>query len=97
MKNKIEFLLATGKFSISSIVNRPVALGYNIEKRLEPRLQILRLLENRNLIEKWPSLSVVSSITDYMFFDKFIRPYYDKIGEECIIKKFVAGKKELKV
>ncbi|KAG6400256.1 hypothetical protein SASPL_137081 [Salvia splendens] len=94
LKNKIEFLLATGKFSASSIVACPVALGYNIEKRLEPRIQILRLLESKNLIEKWPSLSGISSFTDYMFFDKFIRPYYDEIGEERIIMKFVKGKKE---
>ncbi|XP_047956303.1 uncharacterized protein LOC125202033 [Salvia hispanica] len=97
MKSKIELLLGTGKYGVASIVANPVALGYNIEKRLEPRMQILRLLESRNLIETWPGLSLFASCTDYMFFDKFIRPYYDKIGEECIIKKFVAGKKELKV
>ncbi|XP_047977409.1 uncharacterized protein LOC125219470 [Salvia hispanica] len=43
MKNKIEFLIATGKFSVSSIVACPVALSYNIERRLGPRMQILRL------------------------------------------------------
>ncbi|XP_047954072.1 uncharacterized protein LOC125200473 [Salvia hispanica] len=95
LKKKIEFLLATGKFNISSVVACPVALACSIEKRLEPRMQILRLLESRNLIEKWPSLSGISSFTDYMFFDKFIRPYYDEIGEECIIKKFVTGKKRV--
>ncbi|XP_047957287.1 uncharacterized protein LOC125202853 [Salvia hispanica] len=95
LKNKIEFLLATGKFNISSVVACPVALACSIEKRLEPRMQILRLLEIRNLIEKWPSLSGISSFTDYMFFDKFIRPYYDEIGEECIIKKFVTGNKRV--
>ncbi|XP_042018373.1 transcription termination factor MTERF4, chloroplastic-like [Salvia splendens] len=95
LKNKIEFLLATGKFSASSIVTCPAALGYNIEKRLEPRMQILRLLESRNLIEKWPSLSGITSFTDYMFFDKFIRPCYDEIGEERIIMKFVTGKERV--
>ncbi|KAL1540485.1 hypothetical protein AAHA92_24835 [Salvia divinorum] len=86
LKNKIEFLLATGKFNISDIVTCPVALGYNIEKRLEPRLQILKLLERRNLIEKWPALSVLSIITDTEFFDRFSKPYCDVIGEEQITK-----------
>ncbi|KAG6400257.1 hypothetical protein SASPL_137082 [Salvia splendens] len=76
LKKKIEFLLATGKFNIASIVACLAALGCSIEKRLEPRMQILRLLESRNLIEK---------------------PYYDEIGEECIIKKFVTGKKRVEV
>ncbi|XP_042013932.1 uncharacterized protein LOC121762191 [Salvia splendens] len=70
LKNKIELLLATG----------------NIENRLEPRLQILRLLETRNLIEKWPVLSAVSIFTDVRFFDRFVRPYCDVIGEEHITK-----------
>ncbi|XP_047956339.1 uncharacterized protein LOC125202042 isoform X2 [Salvia hispanica] len=48
LKNKIEFFLATGKFSVSDIVTCPVALGCSIENRLEPRLQILRLLEKRH-------------------------------------------------
>ncbi|XP_042014185.1 uncharacterized protein LOC121762386 isoform X1 [Salvia splendens] len=57
LKKKIEFLLATGKYNIANIVTCPVTLGCSIENRLEPRLQILRLLESRNLIQKWPVLS----------------------------------------
>ncbi|KAL1540484.1 hypothetical protein AAHA92_24834 [Salvia divinorum] len=97
LKNKIEFLLATGKFDMANIVTCPVALGCSIENRLEPRLQILRLLESRNLIKKPPVLSSISSFTDSKFFDKYIRPYYDEIGEENTIEKFVMGKKELKL
>ncbi|XP_057794577.1 uncharacterized protein LOC131010893 [Salvia miltiorrhiza] len=86
MKNKIELVLDTGKYNKSNIVTCPSAIGYSIEKRLEPRMQILRLLESRNLIEKWPSLSAFARFTDDRFFNMFIRPYYDEIGQECITK-----------
>ncbi|XP_057775142.1 uncharacterized protein LOC130994121 [Salvia miltiorrhiza] len=46
IKNVIELLVATGKYDMSSIVTCPSALGCSIEKRLEPRLQILWLLES---------------------------------------------------
>ncbi|XP_057794575.1 uncharacterized protein LOC131010890 [Salvia miltiorrhiza] len=95
MKNKIELLLATGKYNVSNIVTYPTALGCSIEKRLDPRMQTLRLLESKNLIQKWPSLSTVITFTDDRFFDKFIRPYYDNIGEENITKIFVRRQKEM--
>ncbi|XP_047954065.1 transcription termination factor MTERF4, chloroplastic-like [Salvia hispanica] len=93
MTNKVELLLATRKYGVTSIVANPVALGGSIEKRLEPRVQILRLLESRNLIEKWPSLSFLATSTDGRFIDRFIRPYYDVIGKEHIAKVFIEGRK----
>ncbi|XP_057794576.1 uncharacterized protein LOC131010892 [Salvia miltiorrhiza] len=95
MKNKIELLLATGKYNIANIVSNSTALGRSIEKRLQPRLQILGLMESRNLIQQWPSLSRVASFTDDRFFERFIRPYYDKIGEENITKIFGGRQKKI--
>lgn len=94
MKEVIEFLLASGRYDTSSIVASPSALVCSIEKRLEPRMQILMLLESRYLIEKWPCLAVVSTLTDARFFDRFVRPHYDAIGDEHITKLFVEGIKK---
>ncbi|XP_057793319.1 uncharacterized protein LOC131009935 [Salvia miltiorrhiza] len=52
IKNVIDLLVATSKYNMSSIVTCPSVLGCSIEKRLEPRLQILRLVDSRNLIAK---------------------------------------------
>ncbi|XP_057780865.1 uncharacterized protein LOC130999358 [Salvia miltiorrhiza] len=93
MKNVVEHLLATGRYKISSIVTCPAALGYSVKKRIEPRLQILRLLESRSLIEKWPKLSAVATLTEDRFFDRFVKPYCDEIGEEHITKIYVEGRK----
>ncbi|KAL8557219.1 hypothetical protein ACS0TY_004603 [Phlomoides rotata] len=67
-----QLLLATGKFSISSIIDSPASLGCSIENRLEPRLRILGILESKNLI-KWPSLGTISALTDNKFFEKFVK------------------------
>ncbi|XP_042013929.1 uncharacterized protein LOC121762189 [Salvia splendens] len=88
LKSKVELLLATGKYNVSSIVAFPLALGFSVEKRIEPRIQILKLLESRNLIKKWPCLATVLRPSDAEFIEKFIRPYYDEIGEELITQRF---------
>ncbi|KAL1540492.1 hypothetical protein AAHA92_24840 [Salvia divinorum] len=51
LKNKVELLLATGKYSVSNIAASPSALGFSVEKRIEPRIQILKLLEKLMLEE----------------------------------------------
>ena len=89
LKSKIELLLAAGKYNVSSIVAFPAALGLGAEKRIEPRMQILRLLESSNLIEKWPCLSLVLKLTDGKFVERFIRPYCDEIGEERITRRWL--------
>ncbi|KAH6782388.1 hypothetical protein C2S52_000756 [Perilla frutescens var. hirtella] len=85
----IELVLATGKYNISNIVDSPVLLGFSIEKRLEPRLQILGVLESRNLIKKQPALGTILRSSDDKFIDRFVRPYYDEIGKEYIPKIYV--------
>lgn len=74
IKTIVELLLDTGKYTISSIVVYPKSLQSSIEKRYMPRLQILRILESRDLIKDWPSLTTVSWLSDVRFFKKFSIP-----------------------
>lgn len=74
IKKITELLLDTRKYTISSIVMYPKSLQSSIEKRYMPRLQILGVLESRNLIKEWPSLATVSVLSDDKFFKKFISP-----------------------
>ncbi|XP_057780862.1 uncharacterized protein LOC130999353 [Salvia miltiorrhiza] len=97
MKNVTEHLLATGRYKISSIVTCPVALQCSVKKTLEPRLQILRLLESMSLIEKWPSLSAVARLQEVRFFDRFVKPYCDEIGERTHHNDVCRGLKEAKL
>lgn len=82
----VELLLGTGKYNISNIVSNPSSLGCSIQKRLEPRLQILGVLESRNLIETWPGFARICQWKDDEFYDKVIRPYHDEIGKEHITR-----------
>ncbi|KAL8523382.1 hypothetical protein ACS0TY_013370 [Phlomoides rotata] len=72
VKNTKDILLATGKFDISSIVNCPRSLWCNIDKRYIPRLQILGILETKNLIKQWPCLATICTLSDDKFSDNYI-------------------------
>ncbi|KAL7154711.1 hypothetical protein ABFS83_03G019800 [Erythranthe nasuta] len=49
-----ELALEIGKFNMSSIVNNPMSFACSIENRYKPRLEVLRILESRRLINCWP-------------------------------------------
>ncbi|KAL3830451.1 hypothetical protein ACJIZ3_019253 [Penstemon smallii] len=81
MKKVKELLLATGKYDMSSIVNRPTSLCCSIDNRYKPRLQVLGVLEGKKLITKWPSLGTLHTISDEQFYEKFVGPYLNDVGD----------------
>ncbi|KAL2471606.1 Mitochondrial transcription termination factor family protein [Abeliophyllum distichum] len=81
LKKVMEVLLATGKYDISCIVNCPASFICSVEKKLEPRMQVLTILDSRNLIEKWPSLATIIKMSDIKFFEKFVNPFLNEVGE----------------
>ncbi|XP_075518808.1 uncharacterized protein LOC142552833 [Primulina tabacum] len=84
MKMVKEVLLASGKYDMSTIVNYPVSLMYSVEKRYKPRLEVLRILETKKLIENWPSLGVLCTISDAQFSERFVAPYFKEFGKVYI-------------
>ncbi|KAI3465059.1 hypothetical protein Pfo_021722 [Paulownia fortunei] len=97
IKKVTEVLLETGKYDMSCIVNSPTSLLYSVEKRYRPRLQVLGILEKRNLIKNWPSLGTMHLISDEKFFKKFVAPYLDEVGEVYIARIAVSGNGEMKL
>ncbi|KAL3845841.1 hypothetical protein ACJIZ3_003244 [Penstemon smallii] len=85
-------LVETGKYNVSCIVNNPTSLKFSVETRYKPRLQILRVLEKRNLIKEWPSLPALYQMSDKKFYDKFVAPFISEIG-----KDIVCGKRDMKL
>ncbi|KAL0439955.1 UNVERIFIED_CONTAM: hypothetical protein Slati_2478500 [Sesamum latifolium] len=81
LKKITEVLLETGKYDMSCIINTPTSLLYSVGKRYRPRLQVLEVLEKRNLIKNWPALGTVTLTSDQKFFEKFVAPYLDEVGE----------------
>ncbi|XP_059629845.1 transcription termination factor MTERF5, chloroplastic-like [Cornus florida] len=76
-----QLFLSTGKCDISYVVNNPDLLGYSVESRLKPRLRVLDVLESRNLLLKKQSLATVCRMTDKKFFDKYLLPHSNEVGE----------------
>lgn len=92
IKRVKELLVATGKFDVSSIVDHPCLLGCSIEKRLKPRLQIIGVLESKNLIKKWPSLGTIYTLSDDKFLDRYVRPYSIKVGKKFKTMSYLKGR-----
>ncbi|KAL8514001.1 hypothetical protein ACS0TY_013206 [Phlomoides rotata] len=84
IKKITELLLATGKFNMGDIGHFPVSFMFSIEKRYTPRLRILGILESKNLIKEWPSLCTICTLSDDVFFKRFISPYLHQVGDAYI-------------
>lgn len=84
VKKIAEGLVGTGKFDLSSIVECPRSLMSSYEKRYEPRL---RILQDRNIIEDWPTLCTLYHLTDAKFYERFVSPYLDRLGDDVCIPK----------
>ncbi|PIN22412.1 Mitochondrial transcription termination factor, mTERF [Handroanthus impetiginosus] len=94
IKKTKDVLLATGKYSLSCIINNPMSLGCSVEKRYEPWLQVLGILENKNLIKRWPSLGTIYPMSDKKFFEKFVCPHLNDVGEVFILRNSVKDRRE---
>ncbi|KAL0432712.1 UNVERIFIED_CONTAM: hypothetical protein Slati_2605500 [Sesamum latifolium] len=94
LKEVKEVLLATGKYNLSCIINCPISLKYSIENRYKPRLQVLEMLESKNMIESWPKFSTLCQMSNKRFYEKFIGPYLDEVGDVCMAKSALSGTRE---
>lgn len=79
-----KLLVATGRFDLSDMVKDPSTFLCSIEKRYKPRIQVLEILESKKVIEKWPSLRTICRMPHDKFFEKFVRPYSEYLGEVCV-------------
>ncbi|KAJ7965691.1 Transcription termination factor like [Quillaja saponaria] len=80
IKDVTELLLSVRNHDISFVVNHPELLVCSVERRLKPRLEVIEILENKNLFQKKPSLTTVCKISDKEFLVKFVIPYSDELS-----------------
>ncbi|PIN22420.1 hypothetical protein CDL12_04869 [Handroanthus impetiginosus] len=84
-----EIVLATGKYDISYIAKNPTFLCRSIEKWHKPRLQVLEVLERKKLITDWPAFTTMFKMSEKKFFEKFVGPYIDELGDVYLAKNAV--------
>lgn len=81
IRNIMELLLSTRRSDISYIVNHPDLLICSLEHRLKPRIQVMEILEKKNLLKKKPSLYTICKISEKRFSEKYVLPYSKELKE----------------
>ncbi|KAK4434188.1 hypothetical protein Salat_0581500 [Sesamum alatum] len=97
LKKLKRVLLASGKYDVLCIINHPTSLICSIENRYEPRLQMLGILESRNLIKDWPRFPALYKTSDEAFFKKYVGPYLNEVGHLSTVKRAFSIKRYAKL
>lgn len=66
-----DVLLETGKSGKPCIIKNPVSLMYRVAKRYKPRLQVSKALEQMCLINEWPAIATIGTMTNKTFCQFF--------------------------
>ncbi|OIT19052.1 hypothetical protein A4A49_59022, partial [Nicotiana attenuata] len=68
-------------FEPSYLASRPSILIYSLEKRVIPRMQVLKILDEKKLKRRKWALYPVLVLTESKFIDYFVLPYKDQIPD----------------
>ncbi|XP_059281210.1 uncharacterized protein LOC132034889 [Lycium ferocissimum] len=78
-------------FEPAYLVSHPAILGYSLEKRVLPRMQVLKILDEKKLQRRKLALYGVVSMAESKFVEYFVLPYKDQIPDLYEpLKKIVA-------
>ncbi|XVF82912.1 hypothetical protein PTKIN_Ptkin16aG0089200 [Pterospermum kingtungense] len=77
IKAAMSFYVNTVGCKPSYIANRPVLLGFSLNKRLIPRWSLFQVLLSRGLVEKEISVRELFESSEKDFFERFVIPYED--------------------
>lgn len=84
LKEVSKVLLEIGKADTAYLVARPELFMLSAECRLKPRLQVLRILESKNLLKRKPNLTTTCKISEKVFLNKYVFPYLDVVGDAYV-------------
>ncbi|XP_057533392.1 uncharacterized protein LOC130811207 [Amaranthus tricolor] len=76
-----EVLLSSGSVDLTFLIQRSELLIYSAGSRIKPRLDIIKVLMSKNLLQKEPSTCTVYKMSDKAFIHRYVLPYADEIGE----------------
>ncbi|XP_055835062.1 uncharacterized protein LOC129903529 [Solanum dulcamara] len=63
------------------LASQPSVLIYSLEKRVVPRMQVLKILDKKKLERRKLALYTVVSLSETKFIDYFVLPYKDQIPD----------------
>ncbi|MCD9639243.1 hypothetical protein HAX54_023649 [Datura stramonium] len=78
-------------FEIAYLVSHPAILCFSLGKRVVPRMQVLKILDEKKVERRRLDLYYVLSLTEAKFIDYFVLPYKDQLPDLYEqLKKIVA-------
>ncbi|KAL5559025.1 hypothetical protein UlMin_035236 [Ulmus minor] len=84
IKEVADVLITAGNIDISYVVKHPELLMYSLEKRIIPRLGVIEILEEKNILKKRPSLSTIVTISSKMFSERYVLPHSNELGVQYV-------------
>ncbi|CAM8960772.1 unnamed protein product [Rhodiola kirilowii] len=81
IRASFDFLVNTMKLDVPSIVARPLILMYGLEKRVRPRMNVLKVLKLKNLVNENVNLNKVMPVSEECFLRKYVKPYQELVPE----------------
>ncbi|CAI9760304.1 unnamed protein product [Fraxinus pennsylvanica] len=84
----MDFFVNKMGLSPAILVQWPVALFYNFEKRIVPRCRVVKVLVDKGLVKEYTLMSILVR-TEEQFLDKFVRKYDNVLPE--LKDKYYAG------
>jgi mTERF domain-containing protein len=76
---KIEFLINEAAMEPQYIVERPVLLTFSLEKRLVPRHYVMKVLQEKELLNSNTNFFTITKLGDETFKLKFIDCHKDSV------------------
>ncbi|ESQ29222.1 hypothetical protein EUTSA_v10024090mg [Eutrema salsugineum] len=83
---KTEFVVKKMNWSLKALASNPAVFGYNMEKRIVPRCNVIKALLSKGLLGKGSELPPVSSVlscTDEKFLNKYVMKH-EKLEPELM-------------
>ncbi|KAK8315153.1 hypothetical protein V6Z12_D01G221000 [Gossypium hirsutum] len=81
IKQVTDFLLNRTNVGISFIISHPMVLICSLERRLKPRLLVIKTLESKNSLRRKVSMTTIYKMPDKKFREKYVVPYLKELEE----------------
>ncbi|KAF8722527.1 hypothetical protein HU200_022354 [Digitaria exilis] len=79
IQGNLDFLMKDVGLEVSYIVRRPALLKYSVERRLLPRHILIKVLNEKGLLEGKQDYYVTASLAEKIFVEKFVHPFENHV------------------
>ncbi|XP_055834661.1 transcription termination factor MTERF5, chloroplastic-like [Solanum dulcamara] len=81
IQEKLNLLMEELSFESAYLASHPAILSYSLDKRVVPRMQVLKILDEKKLARRKMMLYTVLSLTEIKFIEYFVLPYKYQIPD----------------